>query len=72
MPTGSIFYVLAETHAAGNVASENDMTCIGHGIGKVMQPRPAAICKDDVVRVAFALQERKDEVVSAIYSDEFG
>lgn len=62
VPAGSVFDIPAEFHATRHVTGVNDVARIRHRIGEAMQPRPGAVGEHDVVRIALALKNNKDEV----------
>ena len=68
MPPRAIFDVLGETQFGSKIADVEKVIRFRNAEGGMMQPRPSAGRKDDVVRITLALQEYEKGLVAAITS----
>jgi hypothetical protein len=63
--------IAAEADTSRNIAGLDDMADVRYGKCGVVKPWAGAPGEYDVMWVAFALQEHKDEVVSAVHCNVF-
>src|SRR5579863_7584067 len=72
VPARAKFDVLGKAHSGGKIADIKEQIGFRNAERGMMQPRPGAGCKHDVVRIALALQEHEQRIVAAVRRDVFG
>ena len=66
MAAGAEFHVGGKAHFGGKVADLEEMIGLRDRERRVMEPRPIPRGKDDVMRIAFALQEDEQQLLGSI------
>ena len=69
MAAGTEFHVGGEAHFRGKVADLEEMIGLRDRKRRVMEPRPIPRGKDNIVRIAFALQEDEQQVLGSVGRD---
>src|SRR4051812_40995773 len=72
MPAGTKLDVGGKAHLRREIANIKELIGLRDAERGVMQARPASGRKYDVVRIAFALQEREQELVRPIWRNVLG